>query len=491
MVQALNELAKLWAAAASSARWNLPLRRSRRRTVAVASVLGLAVLSVAGCEGAVLEGALGDAKHRGVLRIATVNAPTTYFIGREGPAGYEYDLARAFAAFLGLDIEVVTRPDEAAVLEAVDRGEADLAAAGLIMTPARLDVRRFVHYRETLQLVVCRTGGAARTASRDLAAAAIDVARGSSHEGAVWRLEEAGVLLNWRLVDHADDAAMLAAVSSGQSTCVLTDRAAYALNRRYYPRLRSVAQLPGGQRIGWAVTGRQGWRGEALAGKAEEWLRMPDTVALLDALEEKYFGFRPEDIDSNHAAAFLRAIDTRLDRWRALFEDAAADADVSWTLLAAVAYQESHWEADAVSPTGVRGLLMLTRATARSLGVRDRRDPVQSARGGARYLRQLRERLPASIPEDDRWWFAAASYNIGYGHVLDARALARERGLDPDRWADVRDMLPLLEDPAIHPGTRYGYARGREAQTYVRRVRDYADILEKRFDAGLTLAQEP
>lgn len=465
------------------------------RTLRGLGIAGLGVcllMLAAGCDGgaAVLAGdALGQVKTERTLRVATLNAPTTYFIGREGPAGYDYDLAAAFAEHLGVTLELVIAPDEAGVLTAVDVGEAQLGAAGLVMTEQRRAERRFVHYRETREVVVCRSGRSARAARRDLSSVVIDVAAGGSQMGAVRRLEDAGVLLNWRVLDAGSSDDVLMGVAEGRGACALAPRAAYALQRRYVAGLSSVAALPGGQRVGWAMTGGRGQRGARLAEEAEVWLRRPAVAALREALDEKYFGFRPEDIDSGHAATFLRAVETRLSSWRPLFEEAAARADVPWTLLAAVAYQESHWDPDAVSPTGVRGLLMLTNATARTLGVADRRDPVQSARGGARYLRQLRERLPDSIPEDDRWWFAAASYNVGYGHVLDARRLAQERQLDPDRWADVRQVLPLLEDPDVYPDTRYGYARGREAQTYVRRVRDYADILEKRFDALLIDAQ--
>ncbi len=463
-------------------------RPPRNHRLAFCVVLAAGFL--AACDNAPWRGVLHEARARGELRVATINAPTTYYLGRDGAAGFDHDLAAAFAEHLGLEMTLIVLANEAEVLEAVDAGEADLGAAGLAMSAERLAARRFAHYREVKELVVCRSGRAARDARRDLATPSIDVAKGSSQMAAMRRLETAGVRLNWRVVGERAGDALLAAVSDGTGECALADSSVYALNRRYYPRLEAVRELPGGRRVGWAIAGGLSGRGADLETAARDWLQRPAVLTLRQALEEKYFGFEPEAVDSAHAAAFLRAIDQRLQDWRALFEDAAQRADVPWTLVAAVAYQESHWDPHAVSPTGVRGLMMLTNATARALGVQNRRDPVQSARGGARYLRQLRERLPAEIPEDDRWWFAAASYNVGYGHVMDARRLADARGLDRNRWADVREMLPLLEDGEVYPTTRYGYARGREAQLYVRRVRDFADILEKRFDAQLTAARE-
>jgi membrane-bound lytic murein transglycosylase F len=146
-------------------------------------------------------------------------------------------------------------------------------------------------------------------------------------------------------------------------------------------------------------------------------------------------------------------------------------------LLAAIGYQESHWDPAAISPTGVRGLMMLTRNTASVLGVEDRIDPAQSIPGGAKYLEQLKARLPSSIKEPDRTWFALASYNVGYGHVQDARAITEQMGKEPDLWAHVKDNLPLLAQHSWYSNTRHGYARGWEPVMYVENIRNYYDIL--------------
>ncbi|MFN2350041.1 MAG: transglycosylase SLT domain-containing protein, partial [Thioalkalivibrio sp.] len=164
-------------------------------------------------------------------------------------------------------------------------------------------------------------------------------------------------------------------------------------------------------------------------------------------------------------------------RFRPLFETAAASHEVRWTLLAAQSYQESHWDPAARSPTGVRGLMMLTQPTAAELGVTNRLDPAQSINGGARYLADLRRRLPETIQEPDRTWIALAAYNVGMGHVFDARGLARDLGRNPDSWVEFREVLPLLAQPRYHRKLRYGYARGTEPVEYVRRIRNYEDIL--------------
>ena len=158
-----------------------------------------------------------------------------------------------------------------------------------------------------------------------------------------------------------------------------------------------------------------------------------------------------------------------------MFEQYSGDFD--WRKLAAASYQESHWNPSARSPTGVRGMMMLTLPTAAYVGVDNRLDPEQSIRGGAFYLKDMMERLPDTIPENQRIWFALASYNIGLGHVEDARRLTESMGMDPDAWADVKKVLPLLQQSKYYKQTRYGYARGSEAVHYVDSIRRYYDTL--------------
>jgi membrane-bound lytic murein transglycosylase F len=168
---------------------------------------------------------------------------------------------------------------------------------------------------------------------------------------------------------------------------------------------------------------------------------------------------------------------SNLKEYQQLIEIVAREENLPWELLAAISYRESHWDPTATSRTGVRGLMMLTSATARDLGVEDRTDPTESMRGGARYFRELRERLPDDILEPDRTLFALAAYNIGRGHLEDARILTERRGGDPHLWEDVMETLPLLENPRHYENLRYGYARGLETVRYVQNIRHYYEIL--------------
>jgi len=188
---------------------------------------------------------------------------------------------------------------------------------------------------------------------------------------------------------------------------------------------------------------------------------------------------------------FTERIQTHLPRYRDLFREEAANVGIDWRLLAAIGYQESLWNEKARSPTGVRGLMMLTRATAKQMGIKNRLDPAQSIRGGAKYFMRVLKKIPQRIAEPDRTWFALASYNVGFGHLEDARKITEARGGDPDRWIDVKQSLPLLARKKWYKDTKFGYARGWEPVIYVENIRQYYDYLAELDNRALREREPP
>jgi membrane-bound lytic murein transglycosylase F len=180
------------------------------------------------------------------------------------------------------------------------------------------------------------------------------------------------------------------------------------------------------------------------------------------------------------AADFHNHIDTRLPHLRAPFEAAARDTGLSWRVLAALGYQESRWRPAAVSPRGAQGVMMLMPQTAKKMGVNNVFAPDENILGGARYLAYMKERIPQRIRDPDRTWMAMAAYNIGIGHLEDARIITQMRKKNPDRWSDVRANLPRLSDPHWHSRVKRGYANGSETVQFVERVSQFAAILETR-----------
>jgi membrane-bound lytic murein transglycosylase MltF len=176
---------------------------------------------------------------------------------------------------------------------------------------------------------------------------------------------------------------------------------------------------------------------------------------------------------------FYKHLRTRFPDYQEHFQNAAEKYNLPWKLLASQAYQESHWNRRAKSPTGVRGIMMLTRRTAASLGIRNRLDPEKSIYGGARFLARMQQRIPASVQMPDRRFFALAAYNVGLGHMEDARGLAIRIKKNPDRWQDMTEVLPLLSNKKYYRTLRYGQARGFEPVIYVRRIRAYQVLFDQ------------
>lgn len=414
-------------------------------------------------------GTWAEIQHTGTLRMATVNSAKTYYLDAGGPAGFEYDLARRFARSLGLELAVLVVPNRRAALAAVRRGDAHFAA-GLAITPARRELVRFTppYHHRTLQAVV-HTNSKTPDGFEQLTGELVVPA----YTAAASLLQRKHPDANFHVEHNANSEELLALVAQEKLYATIAASAIVMLNQRYYPELRTAFELDTKPALAWAFPRR--FSG-VLYNKAVAFIqRMRDSKALR-SLRDRYFG-HADRLGFVGGMVFAKAVDERLHQWRDEFEAAAKRYHFDWRLLAAVSYQESHWEPQAVSPTGVRGMMMLTEPTAKQMGIEDRTDPQASIRGGSKYLRYLLGRLPDSITGDDRLWTALAAYNVGLGHVLDGRRLLQARGLDPDRWVNLRTALEWLTRESYYQHTRYGYARGHQAVTYVGNIRAYYDIL--------------
>jgi membrane-bound lytic murein transglycosylase F len=284
-------------------------------------------------------------------------------------------------------------------------------------------------------------------------------------------------------------------VAADEIDYTVADSTDFNIIRNYHPELRVALDLEMAVPIAWAFPADAD---DSLVEAANRYLRRTKQGGRLARILERYYG-HTDKFDYVGTRAFMRHYERRLPRYRDMFEEAADENTIDWRLLAAMGYQESHWRPGAVSPTGVRGIMMLTEATADYLGIEDRVDPESSISGGARFLRRLKQRLPDSIKEPDRTWMSLAAYNVGYGHLMDARRIVEIQGGNPDAWIDVSETLPLLAQRKWYSRLMYGYARGWEPVLYVENVRTYLDILrwltdreqrEQERKGGTVLAQE-
>lgn len=418
---------------------------------------------------------MGQVQRAGVLKVVTRNAPMTYYIGPEGPVGPEYELARAFAEFLGVALEMYTMDSVPLLLAEVASGRAHMAAAGLTATPGRRELFEFgPEYRRVTQQLVYRVGTPMPRTLEQTYGRRIEVPAFSSFIDALEDLRMTAPGLTWLENPELDVQELLAQVSAGEVDLTLADSTTVLMNRYFQPDIRVAMDIGEPRPVAWAF--RADRRDRSLVAAAEAYFAEPSMDERLAGIGDRYFG-HTERFDYVGTRTFLHHIETRLPNYRGLFEEAAAEHGLDWRLLAALGYQESHWNPLAISPTGVRGMMMLTLRTADAMGVADRENPAQSIHGGARYLRQVSDAIPERIPEPDRTWLALAAYNVGSGHLEDARRITQHRGFDPDRWAHVRESLPLLAQERWYSGTRYGYARGWEPVRFVDNIRRYYEVM--------------
>ena len=408
---------------------------------------------------------------RGTLVMLTLNGASTYFIGPDGETGFEYDLARNFAASVGVPLEVVPVDAIASLVPALERGQGDFIAANLTRSPERMDSLRFGPVYETVRpLLVYRRGTRRPPSINELSSAELVIPAGTVY--GEWLREHApGVV--WREDAEASVEDLLDAVSNEAIGYTIIDSNVFQLNRRFFPALRSAFELPVSQDLSWATVRRDD---DSLTQSMREFFQQAAGNGLLSEIRQRHYDHL-EAYEPVGTFTFMRQVRDRLPDLRPWFEVAAEETGLDWRLLAAVGYQESHWNPEAVSPTGVRGVMMLTLRTARQVGIEDRLDPVQSIRGGARYLSSMIDRVPDRIEHPDRLWLALAAYNVGFGHLEDARILTQRQGGDPDSWLDVREHLPLLTQERWHRQTRFGYARGYEPVHFVENVRTFFEIL--------------
>ena len=429
-------------------------------------------------------------KTSGELVVLSQNGPTTHYEDASGTqTGFEYGMLQSFAEELGVKLvirDVHDLNDMFTRLQNPQNG-AQMAAAGLTVTPERREEVRFTpSYFEIRQQLIYRLGEDRPSSVADLVGKTVAVMAGSAHAEEMRKLAQRFPGLQWKEISDVDTMELVEMVNEGKYHYAVVDSNAYSVHRGLYPNTYVAFNLTQYQPVAWAFPKSDD---DSLYHAARRFMLRANTNGLVAELREEFFG-HVSKLNAGGAQAFAKSTQERLPKWRDTMQKVATEYDLDWHLLAALSYQESHWNPRAKSRTGVRGLMMLTRGTARELGV-NRLDPQESIEGGARYIRQIRDKIPERIREPDRTWMALAAYNVGFGHLEDARVLTEKLGGNPDRWADVRDNLPLLAKRQYYKDTKHGYARGWEPVTYVQNIRHYQTLLawssrieEQRIAAG-------
>ena len=425
------------------------------------------------------------------ITFVTLNSPNTYYVdGNKEFAGLEYDLAKLFVKQLGSNkkLKFMVADNINQVIPAILNNTADIAAADVTITDARQEIINFsTPYQDVQQQVIYNKQAPNKIPKKvtDLVGLHISIPAGTSFVERLIKLQPSTPGLMWEERLHVSSEQLLQELSRGEISYTVADSHLVSIMQNYYPNLGVAFSLGKPEKIAWAMP-KNG--NPQLQLQVNAFFKKIKKDGTLRNLIDRYHGnskrLKPVDITS-----FIIRSRTLLPKYKRLFKQAQEITDLDWRLIAAISYQESHWDTFSTSPTNVRGLMMLTEGTADQMGVSDRLDPKQSIRAGAKYVNVMRESMPDRIPEPDRTYMALAAYNIGYAHVEDARVLAQRLKLDPDKWADVKKTLVMLNDPTYYLNAKYGYCSGGAPVIYVESIRSYYNILtrfEPSHDSGLT-----
>ncbi len=422
---------------------------------------------------------------RGTLRAVSRVNPATFVVDRHGPAGIEYELAEAFAREIGVSLEMIPAANIGEAYAALDAGRADIATAGLTERRARdVPYAYSAPYLGISQQVVYRSGDARPESLVDLVGSRVMVLASTSSADALRRAQAALPKLAWMESTRGETADLLSSLAAGEVDYVVLKSHEFYVHEGLFPSLEVAFDLPEPEQLAWAI--RQGPENHRLFSAMQNFLVRSEREGELDELRERFYGHLPE---TNRLAlsAFARRVDSQLPRYEALMRRIGEEEGIDWRLLAAISYQESHWNPGAVSRKGAAGMMMLMPQAASEVGIRDRRNAEQSLRGGARYFLKLAAELPQGVAANERELFILAAYNMGPRRLQETRRLTAERGANPDLWSDVEQQLRQGANRGSQG--RRAARRNIETVTFVSRVRQYHRFLSHHDDEGGLYAQ--
>ena len=425
---------------------------------------------------------LDKIKREKVLNVVLLNAPSTYYIGATGPQGFEYDLLNAYAKHLGAKLKITAANTVKEAIELSKNKDIDITSASLAKTEKRKKTFNFgPSYFEVQEQVICNrsmlgTDSFPRDVE-DLAGLKITVGDETSYSETIKSLQKDGFDINATFTSEYSTEELLEQVANHEIDCTIADSNIYALNLRYFTEIVQAFTISGREQLAWLLP--EG--AKELEADMYAWLNSYNQSGAMAELKDHHYSY-VLFFDYYNTTVFYKRVKSRLPKYKKYFVQIGKRYDIPWTLLAAISYQESHWNPKAKSFTGVRGLMMLTKSTAKMLGVKNRLDPLQSIVGGARHIKQMIKQVPEDVKGENRLKFALAAYNVGMGHVTDAQTLAKKIGLNQNVWNDLKRVLPLLSQKKYYRKLKYGYARGSEPVKYVDSIYDYRDILENSPD---------
>ena len=413
-------------------------------------------------------------KQAGVITVATRNSAHCYYLYRDQPMGFEYELAKAFAEYLGVRLQIKIVDKWSDMVAALSDGSAAFIAASMPITSKRQTQVAFSDgYMEVAQNIITHRKNNGIKEAADLSGKTIDVRKGTVYQQRLVELKKQGINLAIRLHDDLPVEELIQKVADGQIDFTIANSNIISINRRNFPGVVSTGSINDGMQLAWAVYPKS----KKLLEQINAFLRMINKSGKFDEIYNKYYG-DIDDFDYVDLEAFHRRVKNKLSRYSPFIKAAAKKHGFDWRLIAAQIYQESHLNPWAKSQAGARGLMQILPSTAKDLGIGDLFDPVQNINAGVQHLKDLYDHFDQAHGED-RLLIALAAYNIGQGHINDARNLAKKKGLDPDKWVSLSKTLPLLQYRKYFMNTQYGFCRGTEPIRYIKQILIYYDVLKR------------
>ena len=416
---------------------------------------------------------LEEIKESGKITVITRNNAHCYYTYQDKPMGFEYDLAKAFSDYLGVSLNVVTSHWEK-LFEVLNAGGGDFIAASLTVTPSREKLIDFSgEYLSIQQQAVIHASNNGIKKLEDLKGKIIHVRRGTSYEERLNELKNEGLEITIQLHEDTPTEELIRMVAEKEIEVTIADSNVAFLNRRYYPDVKIAFPIEEQQSLAWAIKKREAGLQRAI----NEFFKKIKDDGTFAKIYNQYYS-NVEIFDYVDLKKYHRRLKTRLPKYKEIIKSTAEEHGFDWRLIAAMVYQESHFNPRARSFTGVRGIMQLTLDTAKDVGIENRLDPEQSITGGVKYLKRLYERYE-DVKDPDRVLITLASYNVGRGHIVDAQKIAKEKDLDPYSWNSLQEVLPLLRYRKYYKKTKNGYCRGTEPVRYVNRIMTYYEILKR------------
>jgi len=437
--------------------------------IGVASALALALFSIQPAPTT-----LQKVQTKGELTVVGVSSATSFLQQDSNSRNLQYELAQHFADQLGVHLNIIDAPDADAVAADVRQGKADLAITSLTDATAPLRVLHLGQPRQPVsQELVARADKPAVANLGAVGNAAIAVANGSPEADQLEQLASQHKGLKVIEVAQATPMKLLDMVNNHQDDYAVVDSIEFNSRHTLFPDLLAARNLNDHPELTWAFKAG----GDASLEKAaQHFVDKMQADGSMARLASFYGQDQAQDTVADAGLSeFNDAVASRLPHYRKLFEQNATHTKMDWRLLAAIAYQESKWQAGAVSPTGVQGIMMLTQSTAEYMNVDNRNNANQSIRGGAEYYQEIADSLPDTVHEPDRTWMALAAYNMGPGYLERARALTDVAGDDANKWLDVSNHLNEMAEDARRADRPHPPVS--QALAYVQEVRRYYEAL--------------